>query len=76
VNEARVPGAVLRFQHQIEAIDDTRSRVTLGATIDGPMAQVWGLVIGRQIASYLPTAVRQMAARAEGTGAAIERPAG
>jgi hypothetical protein len=70
VNEAKIPGAILRFQHRIEAIDDTRSRVTLGATIDGPMASVWGLLIGREIAGYLPTAVRQLAARAEGIAAA------
>ena len=70
VNEAKVPGAVLRFQHRIETVDEARSRVTLGATIDGPMAPVWRLVIGRQIAGYLPTAVRQWAARAEVTGAA------
>src|ERR1700682_2150114 len=58
VNEAKVPGAVLRFQHRIEAVDEARSRVTLGATIDGLMAPVWRLVIGRHIAGYLPTAVR------------------
>jgi uncharacterized protein YndB with AHSA1/START domain len=70
VNEARIPGAVLRFQHRIEAVDKARSRVTLGATIDGPMAPVWGLIIGRQIAGYLPKAVGQLAARAEGKDSA------
>jgi Polyketide cyclase / dehydrase and lipid transport len=70
VNEAKVPGAVLRFQHRIEEVDEARSRVTLGATIDGPMAPVWGLLIGREIAGYLPTAVHQLAARAEGAAAA------
>jgi hypothetical protein len=68
VNEARVPGAVLRFQHTIEAIDQSRTRVTLGATLDGPMALVWGLIFGRTIAGYMPTAVRQLAARAQDTG--------
>lgn len=65
VNEARVPGAVLRFQHTIETIDQSRTRVTLGATLDGPMALVWGLIFGRTIAGYMPTAVRQLAARAQ-----------
>jgi hypothetical protein len=68
VNEARVPGAVLRFQHTIEAIDQSRTRVTLGATLDGPMAVVWGLIFGRTIAGYMPTAVRQLAARAQEAG--------
>jgi hypothetical protein len=65
VNQAKVPGAVLRFQHKIEAIDQSRIRVTLGATLEGPMAQVWGLVFGRTIAGYMPTAVRQLVARAQ-----------
>jgi hypothetical protein len=67
VNEARVPGAVLRFQHRIQAVGEDRSRVTLGASIDGPMAPVWGLIFGREIAGYMPEAVRQLVSRAEGT---------
>ena len=66
VNEARIPGAVLRFQHRIAAVDQARSRVTLGASIEGLMAPIWGLVFGRQIASYMPEAVRQLVSRAEG----------
>ena len=65
VNQAKVPGAVLRFQHNIEALDPARTRVTLGATLEGPMAQVWGLLFGRTIAGYMPTAVRQLVARAQ-----------
>lgn len=65
VNEAKVPGAVLRFHHNIEAVDSARTRVTLGATLDGPMAPLWGLMFGRAIARYMPTAVRQLVARAE-----------
>src|SRR4030088_3275795 len=66
VNEARIPGAVLRFQHRIAAVDQARSRATLGASIEGPMAPVWGLLLGRQLSSYLPEAVRQLVSRAEG----------
>jgi hypothetical protein len=29
------------------------------------MAPVWGLIFGRQIASYMPEAVRQLVSRAE-----------
>jgi Polyketide cyclase / dehydrase and lipid transport len=70
VNEAKVPGAVLRFQHRIKEVDGFRNRVTLGASIEGPMAPVWGLVFGRQIAGYMPVAVRQLVSRAEGTSRA------
>jgi hypothetical protein len=73
VNEARVPGAILRFQHRIEAVGDARSRVTLGASIEGPMAPVWGHIFGRQIAGYMPEAVRQLVSRAEGKPPARER---
>ena len=65
VNRAKVPGAVLRFQHTIEPLGQSRTRVTLGATLEGPMAQVWGLVFGRTIAGYMPTAVRQLVTRAQ-----------
>jgi hypothetical protein len=74
VNEARVPGAVLRFQHTIEVVDQGRTRVTLGATLDGPMAVLWGLVFGRTIAGYMPTAVRKLAARAEDAGGVRANP--
>ena len=76
VNEAKVPGALLRFQHTIEALDKARTRVTLGATLDGPMARIWGLIFGRTIAGYLPTAVRQLAARAEAACTAATHPSG
>jgi hypothetical protein len=70
VNEAKIPGAVLRFQHRIETVGEARNRVTLGATIEGPVAPVWGLFFGRQIAGYMPEAVRRLVSRAEGTGPA------
>jgi hypothetical protein len=69
VNEAKVPGAVLRFQHRIEELDGCRNRVTLGASIEGPMAPLWRRVFARQIAGYMPVAVRQLVSRAEGTSA-------
>src|ERR1700716_1988400 len=77
VNEAKLPGAVLRFHHTIEALDQARTRVTLGATLDGPMARIWGLLVGRKIAGYMPTAVRQLVTRAEAasTAATHQRPA-
>ena len=68
VNEAKVPGAVLRFQHTIEGLDQARTRVTLGATLSGPMAPIWGLIFGRTIAGYMPTAVRQLVERAQDAG--------
>jgi polyketide cyclase/dehydrase/lipid transport protein len=69
VNEAKLPGAVLRFQHRIEKLDGYRNRVTLGASIEGPMAPVWRLFVARQIAGYMPEAVRQLVSRAEGKSA-------
>ncbi len=65
VNEANLPGARLRFLHRITPIGDDRVRVMLGATIEGPMSRLYGLMFGRNIAGYMPTAVKQLVARAE-----------
>src|SRR6202049_4822472 len=69
VNEAKVPGAVLRFQHRIQTVDQAHSRVTLDASIQGPMAPVWVLIFGRQIAGYMPEAVYRLVAKAEAASA-------
>ncbi|MGI8827323.1 MAG: SRPBCC family protein [Chloroflexota bacterium] len=65
VNEAKLPGGRLRFLHRIEPLGDGRARVTLGATIDGTLSGLYGLMFGRNIAGYMPTAVKQLVGRAE-----------
>ncbi|GAC1637175.1 MAG: hypothetical protein NVS4B2_25900 [Chloroflexota bacterium] len=65
VNEAKLPGARMRFLHRIESVAGRPSRVSLGATIDGPMAPLYGFLFGRNIAAYMPVAVKQLVATAE-----------
>jgi hypothetical protein len=65
VNEAKLPGARMRFLHRITPLDNGQARVMLGATIDGPLSSLYGFMFGRNIAGYMPTAVKQLVARAE-----------
>lgn len=66
VNEAKMAGARLRFLHRVERLGDGRSRVTMGASMAGPLASLYGMMFGRNIKAYMPTAVRQLVAKAEG----------
>jgi hypothetical protein len=65
VNEAKLPGARMRFLHRVTPLGDRRARVMLGATIDGPMSRLYGLMFGRNIAGYMPITVKQLVVRAE-----------
>ncbi|HXA41423.1 MAG TPA: SRPBCC family protein [Candidatus Solibacter sp.] len=62
-----MPGAKQEFLQRVESLDDGRTRVTFGHTIEGPASMVYGLLFGRIIRGYLPTAVRQLVAQAETT---------
>jgi len=59
-------GASQRFIQSIERLDGGRSRVTLAHTIEGPASWFYGLLFGRIIRGYLPTALSKLVAKAEG----------
>ena len=63
------PGVRQRFIHRIERGDDGQTKVTMSATMDGPLAPVFARLFGKVIAGYIPTAVRQLVAKAEAAGA-------
>jgi hypothetical protein len=63
------PGVRQRFSHRMEPGDDGHTKVTMSATFDGPLAQVFARLFGKVIAGYTPTAVRQLVATAEATSA-------
>lgn len=63
------PGVRQRFIHRIEPGDDGQTKVTMSATMNGPLAPVFARLFGKVIAEYTPTAVRQLVAKAEATGA-------
>lgn len=60
-----IPGARQRFVQKVEHLDTGRTRVTLGHTIEGPTSFLFGLVFGRTIRGYLPTALVRLVAIAE-----------
>lgn len=52
-----LPGAVLSFPHRMQATPNGLS-VTHAVEISGPLAPVFGLLVGRSIAAGLPAVVR------------------
>ena len=60
------PGVTQRFGHRIELTPDGGTRVSMAATMEGPLTPVLSRVFGRIMAGYYPTAVRQLVAAAEG----------
>ena len=61
-----VPGGRQLFWNRIEAAANGQTRVVLGHTIEGPLWPVWGYLFGRVIRGYLPTALKELVAKAEG----------
>jgi len=61
----KVPGATQRFIHRIEPLSSGGSRVTMAATMEGPLTPIFSRLFGKVIAGYYPTAVRQLVAAAE-----------
>jgi hypothetical protein len=60
------PGVTQRFGHRVEALPDGGTRVSMAATMDGPLTPLLSRIFGRVMAGYYPTAVRQLVATAEG----------
>lgn len=58
-------GITQRFRHTIEPLPNGGSKVSMAATMDGPMTPIFSRIFGRIIAGYYPTAVRQLIATAE-----------
>ena len=60
------PGVRMGFHHTIESLPTGGARVSMAATIDGPLTPFLSRLFGKGIAGYYPTAVRQLVAAAEG----------
>jgi hypothetical protein len=48
-DRSTMPGAALTIRHLVEAEDDGRTGVTVVVSIDGPLARLWRLIVGRAI---------------------------
>jgi len=66
-----MPGAKLRIRHLVSARDDGRTRVDIEVSIDGPLAWLWGKVLGRGIATSTPDALVKLVAMAEADAGAV-----
>ncbi len=66
VRGSNAPGISERFRHTIEPLAAGGCRVTMAATMEGPLTPVFSRLLGRVMAGYHPTAVRQLVATAEG----------
>jgi uncharacterized protein YndB with AHSA1/START domain len=58
----RLPLALMSFDHEWTPLPDGGTRLTHRVAIEGPLAPVFGRVIGRKLARELPTAMASLAA--------------
>ncbi len=65
-----MPGAKLRIRHLLAVGDDGRTRVDIEVSIEGPLAALWGLLLGRGIASSTPEGLARLVAVVEADVAA------
>lgn len=72
-NVCRLPLARLTFSHRIEA-SNTGTRFTHSAAITGPLSALFARIMGRDIATGMPTAMRVLARLAEQTSQSNKAP--
>ena len=56
----RFPGAVMHFEHELEALDRGGCRFTHRLRFTGPLAGLWGALIGRRIVNGFPTVMTKI----------------
>ncbi|MGD0195393.1 MAG: SRPBCC family protein [Candidatus Dormibacteria bacterium] len=66
-DETEIPGAgvVVRVRHALTVLDNGRTRIDYGATIDGPAADTLGPIIGPDITADFPSVLTALIAEAE-----------
>lgn len=57
-------GAKLRFQHLAERVGG-RTELTARVTLDGPLARIWGGILGADFAESVPVALQRLIALVE-----------
>lgn len=62
---SRLPGAELRIEHELATAPDGRSLTTERALLRGPLARLWGLLLGRQFRADMTAATKAAAAYAQ-----------
>jgi len=55
-----MPGASLTIRHLVAVKDDGRTRVDIEVSLDGPLARVWKVLVGRGIATSTPAGLGRL----------------
>lgn len=55
-----MPGASLTIRHLVAVEDDGRTRVDIEVSLDGPLARVWKVLVGRGIATSTPAGLGRL----------------
>jgi hypothetical protein len=75
-DRSSMPGASLTIRHLLSVGDSGRTGVEVEVSLDGPLARVWKLLVGRGIAASTPAGLRRLVEVAEADAAAAgARPA-
>ncbi len=69
-DRSTLPGASLVIRHQVEVEAGGRTGVTVDVLLDGPLARLWKLFLGRGIAASTPAGLKRLVAVAEFDSAA------
>ena len=64
-DRSTMPGAALTIRHLVEVGGDGRTGVDVVVSIDGPLARVWKLLVGKGIAASTPVGLRRLVEVAE-----------
>ena len=60
-----MPGATLRIRHLVAVDDEGLTRVDIEVSLDGPLAWLWGRLLGRGIARSTPEGLAHLVVLAE-----------
>jgi hypothetical protein len=59
-DRSSMPGASLTIRHLVAVEDDGRTRVDIEVSLDGPLARVWKVLVGRGIATSTPAGLGRL----------------
>lgn len=58
-DESSLLGATLRFQH-LATTSDQLTELTARVTLTGPLARLWAMILGKDFAESVPTALQRL----------------
>jgi hypothetical protein len=76
VTASGLPGARMRIEHEVADAPEGGSRVTERAVLDGPLARLWSLFLGRQLSGDMEAATEATAREADERRGAGRAPPG